>query len=442
MSILSAEGFRPYRWGVLLVLLGLFAVNDVVIGVGQLIAPHAGTVDFRVYFAAAQALEHGRPLYASPPPCCFNVAAMRGYTYPPLFAFLLIPLTALPIDDAGRVWLVINYASLIALLVIGARIARPRLSLETIGWLVLMMLASASIGAAMYGIQVDPLIVLLEAVFAWSIVTDRRLVLGGVALALAACIKVSPLLIAPAILLLPPRRAIQAFAGLAAGLAAGTLTMLVISPQAVAYVTHVLPSFSGGVVSPWNRSLPGVVLRMLRSQGVHPGSGLGTVFLLVEIAALATTWFMCSRVPGASGRVLTISGLLAVVPIFQGVTWDHHLTVEILVLVLLAPLLRAGSLAWMLAVGGVLLTGVNQQIIDASLRSHGLEPPHGIAQLSLFGAGSSIDLIGMLATLAAVLLLARLQTRAAYNPAATTSARRRTPSRRAVPLTSAELAPT
>ena len=195
-------------------------------------------------------------------------------------------------------------------------------------------------------------------------------------------------------------------------------------------------------VSPWNRSLPGVVLRMLRSQGVHPGSGLGTVFLLVEIAALATTWFMCSRVPGASGRVLTISGLLAVVPIFQGVTWDHHLTVEILVLVLLAPLLRAGSLAWMLAVGGVLLTGVNQQIIDASLRSHGLEPPHGIAQLSLFGAGSSIDLIGMLATLAAVLLLARLQTRAAYNPAATTSARRRTPSRRAVPLTSAELAPT
>ncbi|MGA8636182.1 MAG: hypothetical protein WB805_15220 [Candidatus Dormiibacterota bacterium] len=78
MSILSAEGFRPYRWGVLLVLLGLFAVNDVVIGVGQLIAPHAGTVDFRVYFAAAQALEHGRPLYASPPPCCFNVAAMRG----------------------------------------------------------------------------------------------------------------------------------------------------------------------------------------------------------------------------------------------------------------------------------------------------------------------------------------------------------------------------
>jgi alpha-1,2-mannosyltransferase len=442
VSILSADRFRPYRWGVLLVLLGLFAAHDVVIGVGQLVAPHAGMVDFRVYFAAAQALEHGRPLYASPPPCCFNAGAMRGYTYPPLFAFLLIPLTGLPIDDAGRVWLGINYASLIALLVVGARAARPRFSLETIGWLLLMMLASAPIGAAMYGIQVDPLIVLLEAVFAWSIVTDRRLALGGAALALAACIKVSPLLIAPAILLLPPRRALQAFACLAAGLAAGTLTMFLISPQAVAYVTHVLPSFSGGVVSPWNRSLPGVILRLLGSQGWHPGSGLGTVFLLVEIAALAATWFVCSRVPGASGRVLMVAGLLAVVPIFQGVTWDHHLTVEILVLLLLVPMLQAGSLAWILAVGGVLLTGVNQQIIDASLRSHGLEPPHGIGQIALFGAGASIDLIGMLAALAAVLLLARLQAGAAYNPAATSSARRSTLLRKATPLTSADLAPT
>ena len=426
----------------LAVLLGLFAVNDIVIGVGQLVAPHAATVDFRIYFAAAQALEHGRPIYASPPPCCFNIAAMRGYTYPPLFAYLLIPLTALPIDDAGRVWLGINYASLIALLVIGARAARPRFAPETIGWLVLMMLASAPIGAAMYGIQVDPFIVLLEAVFAWSIVTDRRVALGGAALALAACIKVSPLLIAPAILLLPRRRALQAFIGLAAGLAGGTLTMLLISPQAVAYITHVLPSFSGGVVSPWNRSLPGVVLRMLGSQGVHPESSLGTVFLLVEIAALAATWFVCSRAPGASGRVLTVAGLLAVVPIFQGVTWDHHLTVEILVLVLLAPMLRVGSPAWILAVGGVLLTGVNQQIVDASLRSHGLEPPHGVAQLALFGAGASIDLIGMLATLAAVLLSARLQGRGAHVPAMTNAARRSMLVRKAAPLTSADVAPT
>jgi Glycosyltransferase family 87 len=414
VSVLTSDRIRPYRWGVLLLLLGLFTVNDIVIGVGQLIAPHAGVVDFHIYFAAAQALAHGKPLYATPPPCCYNPAAMSGYTYPPLFAFLLVPLTGLPVDDAGRVWLAINYVSLIAMLVVGVRIARPRLSFEVIAWLVLVMLSSSQIGAAMYGIQVDPLILLLEAVFAWTIVTERRLVLGGVALAFAACIKVSPLLIAPAIMLLPRRSGLQAFAGLAAGLAAGAIAMLAISPQAVDYVAHVLPSFSGGIVNQWNRSLPGVVLRTLNSQGLHPGSGLGTGFLVLEIAALATTWFVCSRVPGASGRLLTVAGLLAAVPIVQGVTWDHHLSVEILVLILLAPMLRRGSVEWVLAVGGVLLSGVNQQIIDGWLISGGLEPPHGVAQVALFVLAASIDLIGMLATLTALLLVARRQTTARW----------------------------
>jgi hypothetical protein len=96
-----------------------------------------------------------------------------------------------------------------------------------------------------------------------------------------------------------------------------------------------------------------------------------------------------------------------VVPIFQGVTWDHHLIVEILVLILLAPLLRARSLACVLAVGGELLTGVNQQIVDRWLTSWGFEPPHGTAQLILFIVAASIDLIGMVATLAGVLVLAR-----------------------------------
>ena len=61
----------------------------------------------------------------------------------------------------------------------------------------------------------------------------------------------------------------------------------------------------------------------------------------------------------------------------------------------------------MLAVGGVLLTGVNQQIVDRWLAARGLEPPHGSAQVILFVAAASIDLIGMVAALSAVLVLAR-----------------------------------
>ncbi len=388
-------------------LIGFFVLNDLTVAVTQLIAPHAGRVDFHVYFAAAQALAHGRSPYISPPPCCFNPRAMIGYTYPPLFAFVLIPLTRLSADDAGRIWLAVNYLSLVGVLLIGVRTARPRLAPETVAWLALVMLASPQIGAAMYGIQVDPLVLLLEAVFAWSVVTNRVPVIGGLALALAVCIKVSPILIAPAIFVLPRDRALQALGGLASGLVAGGLAMLAISGQTVYYFTHVLPSFSGGVINQWDRSLPGVVLRTLGSQGLHPASGLGTTFLALEVVALLAVWVACSRVPGAAGRVLTVAGLLSVVPIFQGVTWDHHLIVEVLVLILLAPLLRAGSPAWILAVGGFLLTGVNQQIVDRWLASRGVEPPHGSGQVILFIAAASIDLIGMVAALSAVLVLAK-----------------------------------
>lgn len=388
-------------------LIALFVLNDLTVAVTQLMAPHAGRVDFHVYFSAAQALAHGRSPYISPPPCCFNPRAMSGYTYPPLFAFVLIPLTRLSADDAGRIWLAVNYLSLVGMFLMGVRTARPRLAPEIIAWLALVMLASPQIGAAMYGIQVDPLVLLFEAVFAWSVVTNRVPAVGGMALALAVCIKISPLFIAPAMILLPRDRALQALGGLASGLVAGGLAMLAISGQTVYYFTHVLPSFSGGVINQWDRSLPGVVLRTLDSQGLHPVSGLGTAFLALEVVALLGVWVACSRVPGAPGRVLTVAGLLSLVPIFQGVTWDHHLIVEILVLILLTPLLRAGSLAWMLAVGGALLTGVNQQLVDRWLAARGVEPPHGSAQLILFIAAASIDLIGMVATASAVLVLAR-----------------------------------
>jgi hypothetical protein len=390
----------------LLSLIVIFAANDVVAGVAQFMAPHAGSVDFHIYYAAAQALAHSKSPYSAPPLCCFSAAAMRGYTYPPLFAFLLIPLTHFPVDDAGRMWLAINYASLVGVLVIGVRIMRPRLSSETIAWLALAVLASGPIGAAMYGIQIDPVLLLLEAVFAWSVVTDRALVIGGLALALAACLKISPLLIAPAILTLPRGRALQALFGLASGLTAGLLVMLALSRLTGYYFLHVLPSFSSGIISQWNRSLPGVILRVSASQGIHPGGGLGYVFLALELTALALVWLICSRVDGIAGRALTVAGLLVVAPIFQGVTWDHHLIVEVLVLILAAPLLAARTLPWMLAVSGFVLTGVNQQSIDIWLKSVGVEPAHGTAHVIVFTIGASVNLFGMLAILSAVLLLA------------------------------------
>ena len=104
------------------------------------------------------------------------------YTYPPLFAMLLVPLTAFSVDDAGRIMLIASNLALVAILIVGARTATRRVSLETLGW-VALVLASGPVFAALYGLQATPLVVALEAVFASSVVRDRRLVLGGVCLA-------------------------------------------------------------------------------------------------------------------------------------------------------------------------------------------------------------------------------------------------------------------
>ena len=406
-----------WRRAILTVLLAAGATYFVVAAVKQMRAPEAGVHDFGVYYRAAVAMTHGGRLYGTPPACCFNVAAMTGYTYPPVFAALLVPLTWLPVDDAGRVWLVICYASLVVVLLAGVRAAPRPLNRETIAWLGLVFLVAGSVAFALYEMQATPLVVALEAIFALSVIRDRFVFVGGLCLALAAAFKVSPLLVAPAILLLPRPSAYRALGGLVGGLAAAGLLSLALTDQATYYVFHVLPSFSGGVVTLNDLSLPGVILRALVAGDVHPGASLDIVFLALEIAALVATWVLCRGVGGASGRALMIAGFLAVIPIVQGVTWDHHLIVEILVLILVVPFTRTWSAGWVLAVGGTLVATANQHVLETWLAAHGVAAPYTTFTFTVFVAAASCNLIGMCALWAGVAITARdMRRRDAVDP--------------------------
>lgn len=99
-----------------------------------------GQYDFSTYYAAALALRHNlrADIYSQ------AVIARAGalahvqvqpplpYTYPPLFAYLLIPLTVLPFRVAARVWMAVNVAiwlGCVALLAVELRrVLRPALS--------------------------------------------------------------------------------------------------------------------------------------------------------------------------------------------------------------------------------------------------------------------------------------------------------------------------
>jgi hypothetical protein len=411
---LAAGNSPTWRRALLAVLLAIAVAYFATTAVQEMVSPHAAAHDFGVYFRAAQALAHGRGIYAPPPPCCFNATAMTGYTYPPLFAALLVPLTWLPIDDAGRVWLAISYAALLVILVAGVRAAPQRLSGEGVAWLGLAVLTAGAVAFALFELQATPVVVALEAIFALCVVRNRCVFAGGVCLALAVAFKVSPLLIAPALILLPRPSALRGLLGLACGLAAAGLLSLLLSHQAIYYVTDVLPSFSSGVLSANNLSLPGVLLRALAAAGVRPPATIGELFLVVEVAALAATWWLCRGAGDARGRALMIAGLLAVTPIVQGVTWDHHLIGDLLALMLLAPLLRRWSPAWFLAVGGTLVAVANRHVLETWTGSNGVGPDGHAANLAAFVAVAAFNLTGMCALWAATMLTARRIRRATH----------------------------
>jgi uncharacterized membrane protein len=397
----------PLRRLLLIVLLAAAGAYFVIEAVQDLGMPNAGVHDFGVYYRAAVAVAHGRAIYSPPPPCCFNPAAMTGYTYPPLFAALVVPFTVLPVDDAGRLWLVISYVALLVILYAGVRAAPRPLSTETILWLAFVVLAASSVGYALYEMQATPLVVALEAVYALCIIRGRFLVAGGACLALAVALKLSPLLIAPALLLLPRSERLRALGGLGGGLAVAALVSLLASPQTLDYVTHVLPSFSSGVVSPNNLSLPGVVLRALSAAGIAPSPRLGELFLLLEVAALVLTWALCHGIGGADGRALMIAGLLAVTPIVQGVTWDHHLIGDLLALILLAPFLHRWTLPWVLAAGGTLVATANRHPLEAWVGSLSPHPATNALTFTVFVAAAAFNLAGMCALWVGVILTAR-----------------------------------
>jgi len=69
-------------------------------------------VDFTVFYSAASAIVHGRDPYVLANLIQYaptnTINAVLSYSYPPLLALLLTPLTALPLETASRLWLTLN----------------------------------------------------------------------------------------------------------------------------------------------------------------------------------------------------------------------------------------------------------------------------------------------------------------------------------------------
>lgn len=303
------------------------------------------TGDVANYLAAARALAGGGTPFS-----------VHGFDYPPLLAFLLLPLA--PLDDlaARWVWFAVGQAALLAAGWWTWRAAgggREAALAVAATW---SLGGTAAINLAIG--QATPL--LLAAIAAALALLPRRPAAGAAWVAAAAALKLWPGLLLAAWMARPWRR----------GLAVGAVLFLLLTAGLVAWLaasgrTPALPASSGywaGTPAPGNVSLPAAVLRLLdppapgtaelpitwtsgySTAAVLPAPwkravavGAGALFVLLAGGALLAPALAAGRAPS----ILAVASLAGVAVVASPIGWHHYQLAHFPAIALLA----AGYLA-------------------------------------------------------------------------------------------------
>ncbi len=396
--------------------------------------------DFGQFHRAAQDLSAGRNPYDFFVHLHCQSWCLGGYIYPPLLAELLRPLAGLSRPDAAAVWLVFCHLTVIVSALLLWRVLRGRVTATTM----LAMLAAGLLFQPLYEnlsyVQIGTLILLILTAAATLHLRARASTAfgSGALVGLATVFKVTPVVIAPALLpvgwasgRLRDRGVREASAGIAGLVAVSVglvLVMLVTVPHTVDFFTQVLPHIGGGTTVYENKSLPAMVQRAFELTGevqsslkFTPDSKIVTLvaFVLVLGPTLIVTGWTRPR-PGAdwTARAAAFSAYVAAMPIISTITWRHHMVVSILAMALLLPALwpAAGASSsraarWLL-VASYPLSSIQQDL------AHRLALGAGIAHPTLVDAFrvlliEDLNLFGMaflwLAALLALRGLARGQ---------------------------------
>ncbi len=182
-----------------------------------------GRIDYRVYYEAAQQLNHGQPIYQG--------TEGMIYLYPPLLAQILMPLAAhLTVDQVWVLWFSFNVLLLTGTVVVLSRqLPRRRM------WLLVPLFA-----LMLEGLYIGQVTILLLALFAgaWLAVKRERRLTAGALLALATWIKVFPVVV---ILYFLWKRDWKVVAGaLVGGFALGALQVAVSGIEQMVSMAHTL----------------------------------------------------------------------------------------------------------------------------------------------------------------------------------------------------------
>ncbi len=362
--------------------------------------------DFLDYYRAANFAVHGQGVYSDFLHFWGTEHWAIAYIYPPLLAITLIPLAGLPVEVAGRLWLLgIHLSFLAALLLIFA--VQPRLSRAAKVTIALLFYLFLPVYLTLKFQQVAALWLLLLAAVLWAY-QRRRLGWCALFVALAASLKVIPVLL---ILFFLRKRAFRLVTLSVVTLGLLSLGEIVAVPDGVLYGTRVLPTIGLGTSNRDNASVNGLLSRVIeiypQASGPFPAKGVAAALVLLAIAAfLAITLRAVASGPvGEPVRGLEFALFVAVLPIISSVSWQHHLVTLLLPISLLVGYhyTRRGRPPWQ--VGAL---GVAYLLIWVDWRLFGLSDPdpHGWTGAAVLLA-TSFRLIGMVVLWGLLLHLVR-----------------------------------
>lgn len=287
--------------------------------------------------------------------------AHSDYLYPPAFLVLIRPLTKLPQPAAAVIWQVSKYLSLVVIFGLSWRLAGRGEALPTWLRIASVIMSLRFVVSDLGHGNINIFIALGVVAGLWCLAVGRPVV-GGLLVAVVACLKVTPALFA---VYLAYRRQWRACLGFAVGAALmlAVVPLAVLTPRQNAdllrqWYDHVVRGFAatGAIYSPgMNQSLAAVTNRLLgRTELVPPDE---RPWVLASPDPRVVTWIQRAVAVGLLGLLawscrgerrsgdplplmMEWSLVAAATLVFSGYTWTGHLTLLIPAHVALLAYLR------------------------------------------------------------------------------------------------------
>ena len=295
--------------------------------------PHHYENDFNVYYFASHEVIEGRDPYQN------SLGDWTPYLYPPLLAELIIPLALMPLPAAAYFWFLLGAASLIVAAWMSATLAlrhtthnsgSQRLIVAALATAVVIRFALDNFD---YG-QVNTLVAALSVAHVFLYEKKRKLS-SAVALAMAASIKLTPLVLL--VYHLAKRRPKFVAACFALFISITALSFAPFGSHAPAalqtFVHRTVKNEQGfDLAYSGNQSLRGAVARARGDEGESARVPGDPITLAVSLTMLAGSALAAMRRPASSG---SIASLFCCIPLLSPLAWKGHFVVLIIPIALL-----------------------------------------------------------------------------------------------------------